>query len=175
MSNAPLEEREVYAGRVVTLRLRYLPQPDGTRRLREIVEHAPGAAVVAVDDDGQVLLVRQPRPAVGANLLELPAGIVDAGETPLQTAGRELAEETGFSARQLDLLVTFYSSPGFSTELLYVYVATGLQPVAVAHDDEEEIELVRLPLEQAIEQVLHGEISDAKTVAGLLVYERLRR
>lgn len=172
---SPTEEREIYAGRVVTLRLKYLTQADGTRRLREIVEHAPGAAVVAIDDEDQVLLVRQSRPAVGAHLLELPAGLVDPGETPLECAGRELAEETGYTARRLEPLVSFYSSPGFSTELLHLFVATELEPSDVAHDEDEEIELVRMPLDQAIEQVLHGGISDAKTVAGLLAYERQRR
>lgn len=168
-------EREIYAGRVVTLRLKYLLQADGTRRVREIVEHAPGAAVVAIDKDGQVLLARQWRPAVDAHVLELPAGLVDPGETPLETAGRELAEETGYKARHLEPLVSFYSSPGFSTELLHVFVATDLQPADVAQDEEEEIELVRLPLEEAIQRVLRGEISDAKTVAGLLAYARLQR
>lgn len=172
---SPIEDREIYAGRVVTLRLKYVTQPDGTRRLREIVEHAPGAAVVAIDDEDQVLLVRQSRPAVGAYLLELPAGLVDPGETPLECAGRELAEETGYTARRLEPLVSFYSSPGFSTELLYLFVATELEPSDVAHDEDEEIELVRMPVDQAIEQVLQGEISDAKTVAGLLAYERQRR
>lgn len=172
---SPIEDREIYAGRVVTLRLKYVTQPDGTRRLREIVEHAPGAAVVAIDDEDQVLLVRQSRPAVGAHLLELPAGLVDPGETPLECAGRELAEETGYTARRLEPLVSFYSSPGFSTELLYLFVATELEPADVAHDEDEEIELVRMPVDQAIEQVLQGEISDAKTVAGLLAYERQRR
>jgi ADP-ribose pyrophosphatase len=168
----PNGDQEIYAGRVVTLRLKYLPQPDGSTRVREIVEHAPGAAVVAVDADGQVFLVRQPRPAVGTRLLELPAGLVDPGEKPMTTARRELEEETGFTARHLELLVQFYTSPGFSTELLYIFVATGLEECGVDPDEEEEIELVRMPLDQAIDQVLKGEISDAKTVAGLLAYWR---
>jgi ADP-ribose pyrophosphatase len=166
-------EREIYAGRVVTLRLRYLPQPDGTRRLREVVEHAPGAAVVAVDVDGQVLLVRQERPAVGERVLELPAGLVDPGEDPAACALRELAEETGYSAQSLAPLVTFYTSPGYSTERIHVFLARELFEASAAHDDEEEIELVRLPLTNAIEQVLDGTISDAKTVAGLLAAARL--
>jgi nudix-type nucleoside diphosphatase (YffH/AdpP family) len=165
-------ERELYAGRILTLRLKYLRQPDGSTRLREIVEHAPGAAVVAVDADGQVLLVRQSRPAVGTDLLELPAGLVDTGETPLDCARRELAEETGFTADHLQPLTRFYSSPGFCTELLHIFVATDLRPAPTAHDEEEDIELVRLPLGVAIDQVLDGEISDAKTVAGLLAYWR---
>jgi nudix-type nucleoside diphosphatase (YffH/AdpP family) len=170
MTDGSLAERQIYAGRIVTLRLKYLTQPDGATRLREIVEHAPGAAVVAVDSDGQVLLVRQHRPAVDAYLLELPAGLVDPGEQPVDSARRELAEETGFSAEQMAPLVSFYTSPGFCTELIHIFVATGLRVSAVAHDEEEDIELVRMPLDQAITQVLEGEISDAKTVAGLLAY-----
>jgi ADP-ribose pyrophosphatase len=166
------ETREIYAGRILTLRLKYLPQPDGRRHLREIVEHQPGAAVVAVDDHGQVLLVRQPRPAVNARLLELPAGLIDPGEQPMDCARRELEEETGFVARALEPLVAFYTSPGFTDELLHVFVARGLEASRVRHDEEEEIELVRMPLGAAIEQVLRGEISDAKTVTGLLAYAR---
>jgi len=166
------QEREIYAGRVVTLRLKYLDQPDGSRRLREIVEHAPGAAVVAVDDRGQVLLVRQPRPAVATRLLELPAGLVDPGEQPIDCARRELAEETGYAARELEPLVSFYTSPGFCTELIHIFVARGLHEITVDHDEEEEIELVRLPLEQAIRHVMESELSDAKTIAGLLAYAR---
>jgi ADP-ribose pyrophosphatase len=162
----------IYAGRVVTLRLKYLPQPDGTSRLREIVEHVPGAAVVAIDADGQVLLVRQPRPAVEMHLLELPAGLVDPGEQPIDTARRELEEETGYTAEHLEPLLSFYTSPGFCTEVIHIFVATSLQAGAAHPDDGEDIELVRVPLAQAIDQVLDGDISDAKTVTGLLAYWR---
>lgn len=165
------DEQEIYAGRIVTLRLKYLPQPDGSRRLREIVEHAPGAAVVAVDDGGNVLLVRQARPAVGMALLELPAGLVDPGEEPIDCARRELEEETGFHAHDVQPLVSFYSSPGFCTELLHVFVARDLVATRQAHDDEEEIEVVHLPMDEALEKVLIGETSDAKTVTGLLAYK----
>jgi nudix-type nucleoside diphosphatase (YffH/AdpP family) len=165
-------EQEIYAGRVVTLQLKHLRQPDGRVVLREVVEHAPGAAVVAVDADGNVLLVRQSRPAVDARVLELPAGLVDPGESPVECAARELAEETGYAAGRLEPLVRFYSSPGFCTELLYLFVASGLEPSAMPRDEDEEedIEVVRLPLADAIVRVLNGEISDAKTVAGLLAY-----
>jgi ADP-ribose pyrophosphatase len=160
----------VYEGRVVTLRIKHLQRPDGRVVMREIVEHSAGAAVVAVDDEGHVLLVRQPRPAVGGDLLELPAGLVDPGESPAECALRELAEETGFSAARLEPLVQVYSSPGFCTEVLHVFAAIGLVAAQVTHDEEEEIELVRLPLADAIQQVLTNGISDAKTVAGLLAY-----
>jgi ADP-ribose pyrophosphatase len=128
---------------------------------------------VAVDDADQVLLVRQLRPAVNAHLLELPAGLLDPGEEPETCARRELAEETGYSATHLEPLVSFYTSPGFSTELIHIFLATGLFETEVVNDDdEEEIEVVRLPLAAAIDQVTRGEISDAKTVAGLLAYAR---
>jgi ADP-ribose pyrophosphatase len=162
--------QEIYAGRVVTLRLAQLPRPDGRVLVREIVEHRPGAAVVAVDAEGRVLLVRQPRPAVGIDLLELPAGIVDPGETPAECALRELAEETGFTAQQLEPLVQVFSSPGFCTEVLHIFAASGLVRAQVAQDEEEDIELVLLPLAEAIEHVLSSGIADAKTVAGLLAY-----
>ena len=164
--------RDIYAGRIVTLRLTQFPQPDGSMILREIVEHAPGAAVVAVDANQHVLLVRQPRQAVGARLLELPAGLVDPGEEPLASARRELEEETGYTADHLRPLLRFYTSPGFCTELLHLFVGTGLRKVDVQPHADEQIELVRLPLLAAIDQVLKGEISDAKTVAGLLAYWR---
>jgi ADP-ribose pyrophosphatase len=166
------DDREVYRGRIVTLRLKYLRGPDGRTRLREIVEHAPGAAVVALDQAGQVLLVRQPRPAVDADVLELPAGLVDPGEQPIECARRELAEETGFTAERLDPLVSFYTSPGFSNELIHIFVASDLRERRVAADEDEQIQLVRMPLAKAIDQVFFGEISDAKTVAGLLAYWR---
>ena len=167
-----MSDELIYSGRVVTLRLKRLRQPDGRTFVREIVEHAPGAAIVAVDDARNVLLVRQHRPAAAADLLELPAGIVDPGEEPLQTARRELEEETGFSADRVQPLARFYSSPGFCTEVLYVFLATGLRACESARDQEEALELVRMPLADAIATVLTGELSDAKTITGLLAYWR---
>ncbi len=164
------EDHEIYAGRIVTLRLRYLPRPNGSLALREIVQHAPGAACVALDADGDVVLVRQPRPAVSASVLELPAGLVDEGESPEDTARRELEEETGYTASRLEPLVSFYTSPGFTDELIHIFLATGLTPTASRPDEDEEIEVVRVPLSEALDLVLKREISDAKTVTGLLAY-----
>jgi len=167
-------DREIYAGRVVTLRLRDVPGQDGRLHMREIVEHAPAAAVIAVDQQGEILLVRQLRPAVGEVLLELPAGIVDPGEDPLTCARRELEEETGYTADRLDLLIRFYPSPGFCTEVLYVYVAEVLRECAGQPDDDEELELVRLPLTEAMRLVQRGEITDSKTLIGLLAFREYR-
>lgn len=160
----------VYAGRVVTLRLEQVSGRDGRKHTREIVDHAAGAAIVAVDDDGNVLLVRQHRPAVGADVLELPAGLVDPGESPLDCAQREFSEETGYTAESMEPLAQFYSSPGFCTEVLHVFAARGLREGASGPDEDEELELVRMPLVDAIARVLGGELSDAKTITGLLAY-----
>ena len=160
------DEREVFAGRVVRLVL---------RGRYEVVQHVGGAAVVAVDDAERVLLVRQLRPAVGARLLELPAGLLDPGESPLSCARRELEEETGFTAARLEPLASFYSSPGFSTELLHLFAAFDLRPCTSTGDDDEQIEVVRLPLAAAMARLLDEEISDAKTLTGLLAFQRKYR
>jgi ADP-ribose pyrophosphatase len=166
------QDREIYSGRILSLWVKYIQQPDGRRHMREIVEHRPGAAAVAVDGEGKVLLVRQPRPAVNTSMLELPAGLIDPGEAPIDCARRELEEETGHAAGRLEPLVAFYTSPGFTDELVHIFAAYELSVTSTRHDEEEQIELVRLPLDQAIALVTRGEISDAKTVTGLLAYER---
>jgi ADP-ribose pyrophosphatase len=171
--DATSDDREIYAGRILTLRLKYLLQPDGRRHLREIVEHQPAAATVAVDQRGQVVLVRQLRPAVGAHVLELPAGLMDPGEAPIDCAQRELREETGYLARRMVPLVSFYTSPGFTTELVHIFLATDLEESTARLDEEEDIEVVHMTLAEALEQVMHREISDAKTICGLLAYNAL--
>ena len=165
------EDRQIYSGRILSLWVKFVASPDGGRHMREIVEHRPGAAAVALDSEHRVLLVRQPRPAVNADVLELPAGLMDPGERPLDTARRELQEETGFVAARLEPLVAFYTSPGFTDELVHIFAAFDLREDIVKHDEEEQIELVRLPLDEAIDRVMRGEISDAKTVTGLIAYE----
>jgi ADP-ribose pyrophosphatase len=106
-------------------------------------------------------------------VLELPAGLIDPGEEPIETARRELIEETGISARVVEPLVAFYTSPGFTDEVIHIFVGTDLVGAIAEPDEEEEIEVVRMPVEDALQRVMYGEISDAKTVAGLLAYSRL--
>jgi ADP-ribose pyrophosphatase len=164
--------RVVYDGRIVRLVIEESRSPEGAPRRREIVEHADGAAVVAIDAQGDVLLVRQQRPAVGSSMLELPAGIVDPGETPRVCARRELEEETGYTADTLELLASFYSSPGFCTERLHVFLATDARNARAASSDaDEELELVRMPVARALELLASGEIADAKTLVGLLAFQ----
>jgi ADP-ribose pyrophosphatase len=169
MAESPPARVTVFDGHVVRLELQPTTGADGSVRQFEIVAHADGAAVIAIDAQQRVLLVRQARPAVGRDLLELPAGLVNSGESPLQTAHRELEEETGYRAERLDLLASFYSSPGFCTEQLFVYLASGLQPGTAADDPDEPLELVRLPVDRAL---AGGQITDAKTLVGLLLYQQ---
>jgi ADP-ribose pyrophosphatase len=167
----PSARRVLYDGRIVRLVLEETPLADGGVRRREIVEHADGAAVVAIDTRGDLLLVRQQRPAVGISLLELPAGMVDPDETPLACARRELEEETGYTCDTLELLASFYSSPGFCNERLYVFLAKDLRGGSAADDADEELELVRMPVARALELLARGDIVDAKTIVGLLAYQ----
>jgi ADP-ribose pyrophosphatase len=163
-----LDGREVFKGKLITVRVE-----DG----HEIVRHPVGVAIVAVDESDQVLLVRQRRPAVGQSVLEVPAGIRDQGEAGPAAAQRELGEEAGLEAALLERLTEFYTSPGFTDEVLEVYLATGLSANLELHADagEKIDETVRLPLEEAFRLCSTGEIRDSKTIVGIaLARERLR-
>lgn len=162
-----LESRRVYEGRVVNLRVDTVALPDGRSAQREVAEHAPVVVIVPVDGDGNVLLVRQYRLPVGQLLLELPAGGIDAGESPEEAVQRELREETGRRAGRLERLAAFYASPGYCDELMHLFLATELEPSPLAADSDERIEVVRMPLAEALALVERGEICDAKTIIGL--------
>jgi len=164
-----LHSERIYRGRLVGLRVDTVELPSGGQSKREIVEHGACTAIVALDSEDNVLLVRQYRKPVEKVLLELPAGSVESGEDSLDCARRELGEETGYAAEIWEKLGFFYSSPGFCTEEMHVYVATGLTPVESDADDDENIDVVRVPLSKAPELIASGEICDAKSIAGLLL------
>jgi ADP-ribose pyrophosphatase len=169
MTDVPrvLSSRQIYEGRVVTLRVDEISLPQGGSAIREVVEH-PGAVVMAaVDDSGSVCLVRQYRHAVGRELLELPAGALEDGEDPLEAAKRELREEAGLEAKDWTSLGFFYSSPGFANERLYAFLARQLSPVATDPDFDEDLTVVTLPLDDLLRHLV--EITDAKTLATLLL------
>ena len=170
-----LQTERIYQGKVVSLRVDTVELPTGRSTTREIVEHGGCTAIVAIDSDDNVLLVRQYRKAVERMLLEIPAGGLDPGEDPLDCARRELAEETGFTAERWEQLPVFFTSPGFCTEDMHLYLATELRPQKRAADDDENIELVRIPLGTVTELIDSGEICDAKSIAGLLMALRRRR
>ena len=162
-----LESRRVYEGRVVSLRVDNVLLPDGRSALREVAEHAPVVVIVPLDGEGNVLLVRQYRLPVRRSLLELPAGGIDAGESIEGAVQRELQEETGQRAGHLERLAAFYASPGYCDELMYLFLATELEPSPLAADSDECIEVVRMPFSEALALVEQEEIRDAKTIIGL--------
>ena len=164
-----VDSRVAYEGRIVNLRVDTVRLPQGTLGTREIVEHAHCVCVVPLDDEDNVVMVRQYRKPVGELLLEVPAGGMDPGESPQDAAQRELREETGYVADELVHLSSFWTTPGFCTELMHAYVARGLRPEALSQDEDENIEVVRVPLSGAADLIRRGEIRDAKSIASLLL------
>ncbi len=183
----PLEERVVtsevvYRGKYMVFHVDTIERPDGSRGTRDLVAHPGAVAVLAVDDDGRVLLVRQWRVAAGRALLEIPAGTLDVldgvTEDPDAAARRELEEETGYRAASWRKLAEFWTAPGFASELMHLYLATGLAAVAdatrLSPDDDEELELRHVKVDEALGLVDTGAIADAKSILGLLWLDRLR-
>jgi 8-oxo-dGTP pyrophosphatase MutT (NUDIX family) len=163
--------RDLHVGKVVALRLDEVEMPDGSVAKREVVEHLGAVAIVAVDDQGQLVLIRQYRHPLGRRLWELPAGLIDhAGEDPLDAAKRELVEEVGLAASDWSVLVDIAASPGFTDEVIRVFLATGLSVVDREMLGEEEADLVakRFPLAEAVRMALAGEIVNGPAVAGTL-------
>jgi ADP-ribose pyrophosphatase len=141
-------------------------------REREIVEHPGATAIVAVDRDGCVTLVRQLREAARKRLLELPAGTLEAGELPLESAQRELAEEVGLHGGRWRELAVFYTTPGFCRERMHLFVAEGVEQGTASPEEDEEMEIVRWRVDEIAERL--GELEDAKTIAGLLLFLQAR-
>ena len=158
----------IYEGRAIHLDLERVVLPNGDEVELEIVRHPGGAAVAAIDDRARVCVLRQYRHAAGGWLWELPAGKLDAGEAPATTARRELAEEAGVSAARWTPLGRMVSSPGVFTEVVHLFLAQDLAPVPSAHEPGECLEVHWLPLRDAVDRALAGDIEDAKTVIGLL-------
>lgn len=164
-----IEKRSTYfRGRVITVTVDEVILPNGHREQLELVHHPGGAAVVAVDTQDRVCLLRQYRHAAGGWLWELPAGKLEPQEPPLVTAQRELIEEAGVSAKNWESLGHVFSSPGVFAEVLHLFLATGLQPAAAAPEASEVFEVHWKPFEQACDWALDGTLLDAKSTIGLL-------
>ncbi|HEY3248969.1 MAG TPA: NUDIX hydrolase [bacterium] len=163
-----IRSTRIYEGRVVSLRVDEVVLPSGRSETREIVEHRGAVAIVARAADGNVLLVRQYRAPAGRRLLEIPAGTLEPDETVEACAQRELAEEVGMHAGRWRALASIFPSPGFLTEIVHVFVADDLTPHALPAE-EEEMDVVSVPLADARRMVMSGEICDAKSVTGILL------
>jgi ADP-ribose pyrophosphatase len=165
---APAASREAWRGRMIKVSVDTVNLPNGHTVELEIVRHPGAAAVVPVDAEGNVVLVRQVRYATGGWLLEVPAGKLDASEAAEACAARELVEETGLRPGKLVPMGAIYTSPGFTDERIWLFVATDLQPAPQALEDDEVLTLERMPLREALEKALTGEIDDAKSVCALM-------
>lgn len=171
MSAQPtIASRQVYRGRVLALRVDDVRLPSGRIVTREVVEHPGAAAIVVLTDDGHVVMVRQYRKATESVLLEIPAGTLEPGETPLACAHRELAEEAGLRAASMTPLITFHPSPGILTEAITIFMARDLSPRTGSLDDGEEgLRAERVPLARIPALIEEGEVRDSKSLIGLLL------
>jgi ADP-ribose pyrophosphatase len=159
--------RRIFKGRVVTLDVDTVTLPNGATVELEMIHHPGAAAIVPLKDDGTVILIRQFRHAAGGYIYEIPAGKLHPSEDPKLCAARELQEEIGYRATVLELIASVLTTPGFTDEIIHIYVGTGLTKGKQDLDHDEVIEIVELPLEKALAQVKDGTIRDAKTIVGL--------
>lgn len=168
-----LSTETIFDGRIVHLRVHTVRLPDGSDGKRELIHHQGAVAVVAVDDDGYVLLVRQFRIGADRVMTEIPAGLLEPGEDPRATAERELREETGYRPLNLDAIGGIYVAPGYTSEYIHLFFAQGYEPDPLTQDEDEFVETVRVPLHEAVQMVEHGEIVEAKSVIALMKVARL--
>jgi ADP-ribose pyrophosphatase len=164
-----IKSEQIYKGRGFGVRLDYIRTPNGDEIKYDIVDHVGSISIVPVDENGQVYFVRQYRPAIKTELLELPAGTLNQGENPLDAAGRATREEIGMAAKDIKEIGSFYLAPGYSTELMHVYLATGLTDDPLEPDSDEFLSVEKMSLQQALALAESGQLLDAKSVASLFL------
>ncbi|MSQ15855.1 MAG: NUDIX hydrolase [Dehalococcoidia bacterium] len=170
-----ISSQYIYQGRILSLRLDTVQLSNGLTSQREIVEHGGAVVVAPIDGDGNVIMVRQYRKAVEKVLLELPAGGLNAGEDPQVAAARELKEETGYTVGTLRRLGGFYLAPGYSSEYIHLFLATDLTKGQAHPEEDEELEVISIPLSTIPGLLAAADIEDAKSIAGLLQVMALSR
>ncbi len=168
MEEKILSTQQIYNGRIVKLELHEVELPNGQHSKRELVRHPGAVAIVALDKNGDVLMVRQFRLAAGKVLLEIPAGTLNPDEAPLDCAVRELQEETGYKPGEIEPMGGIFVAPGYTTEFIHLFMATDLIESKLALDEDEFIELDRVSMKDALTRIESGEIIDGKTISGLL-------
>ena len=170
-----LDGKCVYDGRIIKVEVDDVELPNGKTAKREVVNHNGGVTILALTNDDEVVMVSQFRYPYNEELLELPAGKLEIGENPLEAGKRELREETGAVAKEYTDLGLFYPSPGYCNEKIYVYAATGLTFFDQNLDDDEFLNVLKMPYETVLNMVLSGKIKDGKTQAAILKYNEIRR
>ena len=172
MNEKILSTKRIYSGRIVTLDLCEVELSDGQHQMREIIRHPGATALIALDNQNRILLVRQFRSASAQIMSEIPAGVLNAGEDPMLAAIRELQEETGYKPGKIEALGGFYTAPGYTTEYIHLFVASQLIESRLPADEDEFIEVDYVTLVDALIMIEKGEIEDAKTIIALLMYAR---
>jgi ADP-ribose pyrophosphatase len=167
-----IKSEPLFQGRAFKIRRDWLKTPDGRETKFDIVEHGGSVIIVPIDEEGNLLFVRQYRHAAGMDLLELPAGTRDGDEPHEECAAREIREETGMEAGKLERVGEFYLAPGYSTEFMVVFIATQLKPNPLEADDDEFLEVEKIPVKEALEMAERGGMPDAKTLAAFLLARR---
>lgn len=171
-----LSTEKIFEGKVISLQVDEVELPDGNRSKREIIKHPGAVAVIAVTEENKILMVEQYRKAMERSLVEIPAGKLEKGEDPVDSACRELEEETGYECERMEPITSFYTSPGFADELVHLFFAHSIRKKenAAQVDEDEFVELYELSLEEAVEYMKEGKIRDAKT-AYAIQYLQLRK
>ena len=175
MGHELIEKQIIYTGKRVRLEIHHFQDENGRRIQKEVCVHPGAVVILPFLNDDTILLIRNRRYTVGQILIELPAGGLEKNEDPMNAAGRELAEETGHVAGRLQRLFDFYSSPGILSEKMYTFAAYDLEKSSQALEDDEEIEVLPVPFEEALRMIGDRQIIDGKTIATLLAYERFYR
>jgi ADP-ribose pyrophosphatase len=164
-----VSSKRIYDGHILNLRVDEVKLDNGKTANREIVEHRGATAIVPMLGDGRVVLVRQYRYAAATELLEIPAGTLEPDEVPEDCARRELEEETGYKCKEMKKMMEIFLAPGYSTEKIHIYLAKGLTETKTRLEEDERIDVERVPIAAALEMAKSGKIQDAKTISGLHV------
>jgi ADP-ribose pyrophosphatase len=165
-----IKSEMIFEGKVVKLQLDKVRLPNGKTATRELIKHPGAVAVLALTDDNKMIVVEQYRKPLERSIVEIPAGKLEQGEDPSVCAKRELQEETGFSAKQINHLCSFYTSPGFADELLHLYIANGLSEGESRPDEDEFLDYRAISLNEAYEMIQSGDIRDAKTIMAIYAW-----
>ncbi len=169
-----VSSKKVFEGRIIDVRVETVEFPDGKTAYRELVDHPGGVGVIALTDDGKILMVRQYRKPIEKDIWEIPAGKLDLGEDPKTCGIRELEEETGYMAKEIISLGYIYPSPGFANEVTHIFFAKGLAKGTTNLDEDEFLDVQEFTIEEVRNMILNNEINDAKTVVGFLKCEAMK-
>lgn len=168
-----ISKKHIYKGNIINIECQTVELPDGREATRDVVIHPGASVIIPLTEEGELYMVKQYRKPIDSVSLEIPAGKLDNGEDPRVCAERELKEETGLSADDIRHLLSIHSTPGFSNEILHMYLATGLKEGEGCADEDEFITSEKISVEELIKMVMSGEITDAKSIIGILMAERI--